>query len=98
MKFNKLILSTVLFFSVLLLQANNIRIGNVELINQDEIDQTYQVKFNLSWENSWRTATLESNWDAAWVFVKYREVPYARWNHATLRQSGFLESDDSEII
>ncbi|MEM8524066.1 MAG: SUMF1/EgtB/PvdO family nonheme iron enzyme [Bacteroidota bacterium] len=97
MKFNKLITLSFLLFSVSFLFGNNIRVRNVELINQDEIDQTYQVKFNLSWENSWRTSTLESNWDAAWIFVKYREVPYARWNHATLRQSGFLESEESEI-
>ncbi|MEL6720215.1 MAG: SUMF1/EgtB/PvdO family nonheme iron enzyme [Bacteroidota bacterium] len=98
MKFNKLITVSLLSFSFLISNANNIRVSNVELTNQDEIDQTYQVIFDLSWENSWRTSTLESNWDAAWVFVKYREVPYARWNHATIRQSGFLESDDSEIV
>jgi len=98
MKFNKLITLSFLLFFVFLLKGNNIRVRNVELNNQDAIDQTYQVKFNLSWENSWRTSTLEANWDAAWVFVKYREVPYARWHHATIRQSGFLESDDSEIV
>jgi formylglycine-generating enzyme required for sulfatase activity len=30
------------------------------------------VQFDLSWENSWRTTTGMANWDAAWVFVKFR--------------------------
>lgn len=47
------------------------------------------VRFNLSWSNSWRVATGPSNWDAAWIFVKYRIeggtgcTPGA-WQHATI--------------
>jgi formylglycine-generating enzyme required for sulfatase activity len=46
-----------------------------------------QVQFDLSWENSWRNTTPTNNWDAAWVFVKYR-VGTGPWLHATLATSG----------
>jgi hypothetical protein len=52
------------------------------------------VQFDLSWENSWRTDNLfpddghnVGNWDAAWVFVKYR-VGDGEWQHAKLHNSG----------
>lgn len=41
------------------------------------------VHFNLSWRNSWRTASLPGNHDAAWVFVKFRAHDGV-WRHATL--------------
>ena len=58
--------------------ANNIAVSNVQLVNKNtsagpnSIENFAMVQFNLSWENSWRTSTGPSNWDAAWVFVKYR--------------------------
>jgi formylglycine-generating enzyme required for sulfatase activity len=45
------------------------------------------VQFNLTWENSWRYSTVPSNWDAAWIFVKYR-VGSGPWLHAFLNNSG----------
>ena len=45
------------------------------------------VQFNLGWDNSWRTSSGPGNWDAAWVFVKYR-VSGGDWHHATLHSSG----------
>jgi formylglycine-generating enzyme required for sulfatase activity len=55
------------------------------------------VTFDLAWGHSWRTAwevpeeqhggkgklSLE-NWDAAWVFVKFRKSGADGWSHATL--------------
>jgi formylglycine-generating enzyme required for sulfatase activity len=47
------------------------------------------VRFNLAWSNSWRVATGPSNWDAAWIFVKYRieggtGCTAGTWQHATI--------------
>lgn len=55
-------------------QATNIQVSNVSLLNQDTIAGTTEIQFNLSWEQSWRYAALAgiNNFDAAWVFVKYR--------------------------
>ena len=70
--------------------ANNIQIpdGSVSLTGKTS---TYtMVQFDLSWENSWRTAT-PNNWDAAWVFVKYKvrslDGGDGLWRHASLNNS-----------
>ncbi|PKP46620.1 MAG: hypothetical protein CVT95_06770 [Bacteroidetes bacterium HGW-Bacteroidetes-12] len=64
--------------------ANNIAVSNTSIVNQNTAGNYTHVKFDVSWENSWRTSTLESNWDAAYVFVKYRIPPMNTWFHATL--------------
>lgn len=48
-----------------------------------------QARFNLSWANSWRVTTGPSNWDAAWIFVKFRVeggtgCTAGNWQHASL--------------
>jgi formylglycine-generating enzyme required for sulfatase activity len=67
-----------------IVQANNVSISNVSLTNQNKQKNYTHVKFDISWDNSWRTSTLESNWDACWVFVKYRLKNKNKWRHATL--------------
>ncbi len=48
-----------------LLWANGITVSNLT-VNQ----AAGTVTFDISWQNSWRDA---ENWDAAWVFVKFRD-------------------------
>jgi len=50
---------------VALLWANGITVSNLS-VNQ----AAGTVTFDISWQNSWRDA---ENWDAAWVFVKFRD-------------------------
>lgn len=54
--------------------AGNIQVSNVTLASQDTALGRTQISFDLSWENSWRysVASNINNWDAAWVFVKFR--------------------------
>jgi formylglycine-generating enzyme required for sulfatase activity len=58
--------------------AGNIQVTSVALTGQNVAAGTNNianfslVQFNLSWENSWRSATGPANWDAAWVFVKFQ--------------------------
>ena len=60
-----------------LLFANNIQVTNATTTGQDTSAGTNNaanytmVEFDLSWDNSWRTSSGPSNWDAAWVFVKF---------------------------
>ncbi len=63
--------------------ANNIQVSNISLENLDATNQNVLVQFDLSWENSWRVSSGPSNWDAAWVFVKYR-ANNGDWGHANL--------------
>lgn len=67
-------------------QANNIQVTNASLTGNNG---TFAfIQFDLSWENSWRGGGL-SNWDAAWVFVKYRDVSNV-WHHVNLAPNGHV--------
>jgi formylglycine-generating enzyme required for sulfatase activity len=81
----------VLIFYLFLLPfgifANNIQISSGRIASQNTAGGFNIVQFNISWENSWRTSTGPSNWDAAWVFVKYR-VGNGSWLHAFLNNTG----------
>jgi len=41
------------------------------------------ITFDIGWDFSWRMSAPPSNWDAAWVFVKYR-IGGGEWRHATM--------------
>jgi len=81
-----LLLSSLLCISCSLF-ANNIAVSNISLTGRNTSAQTVLVQFNLNWQNSWRTSAAPFNWDAAWVFVKYK-VGNGDWKHATLASSG----------
>ena len=69
--------------------SNNISVTKVVLTGRDisagpnNASNFVYVKFNIGWDNSWRTSSAPNNWDAAWVFVKYK-VGSGDWQHATL--------------
>lgn len=80
------------FFCVLagllsgLANANNIRIiGKPELAEQDTTKHTILIRFDLAWDNSWKTSKPE-NHDAAWIFVKCWDGE--SWNHVYLEKDG----------
>ncbi len=62
--------------------ANNIRVANVAAGHQDTGQKQAHVAFDLGWENSWLNNDV--NWDAAWVFVKFRPQGSNDWQHAYL--------------
>lgn len=65
--------------------ANNIRVSNVALSATPNTVLHYTtISFDVAWDNSWRTNVGPSNWDAAWIFVKYRLKNQITWHHATL--------------
>ncbi|MCC5934428.1 MAG: SUMF1/EgtB/PvdO family nonheme iron enzyme [Balneolales bacterium] len=84
----------LLFSLALPARANNIQVTNVTVTGQNTAEGYWLVQFDLSWGNSWRTDNIfpgdghdVGNWDAAWVFVKYR-VGEGEWQHAKLHSSG----------
>lgn len=83
----KLILLSLLVFWGASLMANNIEVNNISLVDQNTDGGFTSVQFDLSWENSWRISVGPANWDAAWVFVKYR-VNGNTWRHATINATG----------
>lgn len=54
------------------LVANNLWVGPATVVDADVTDGLAQVQFEIGWDNSWRVSTAPNNWDAAWVFVKFR--------------------------
>ena len=83
-------------------RANNIIVSNVGLVGKDTSAGLNNpanfgfVKFDISWENSWRTSSAPNNWDAAWVFLKYR-IGTGVWKHATLHTSSSTAPAGSTI-
>jgi len=63
--------------------ANNIEVTNISLTGQNTDDNYTLVQFDLSWENSWRISSGPSNYDGAWVFIKFKENG-GNWEHGTV--------------
>lgn len=66
------------------IEVTNIQVGSIS-------GGSTSVTFDITWSNSWRStapgAPAPNNWDAAWVFVKFRKNGGA-WAHASLNNSG----------
>lgn len=77
--------AVLLWFLSPFLLANNIRVQNVVLEPGPAGSNYAMVRFDLAWDNSWRDA---NNWDAAWVFVKFRKAGDPLWQHAKLNDDG----------
>ena len=60
--------------------ANAVETTSVTLTGQNASDNYTYIQFDIGWNYSWHDGV---NWDAAWVFVKYKETGGV-WNHATL--------------
>lgn len=74
-------------------KANNIRVeGKTRIVNFIGTD-TAVIEVTLRWDNSWRD---DFNWDAAWVFFKYKKRGLANpWQHVYLSSSGHVLSPSS---
>ncbi len=83
-----------IFLPVLLLlctiagvKANNIRVEGKTRVTGFTGD-TAVIEVTLRWDNSWRD---DFNWDAAWVFFKYKKRGLENpWQHAYLSSSGHV--------
>ena len=82
------LIAFLLFMQVSNLVANEIAVTNVSLVNRNKSLDYVFVNFDLSWNNSFRTSSGAANWDAAWVFVKYKIGETGEWKHATLNNGG----------
>jgi len=76
--------------------ANDITLSNFSLTGQNSTNHSTMVKFDIAWENSFRMNSGPSNWDAAWVFVKYR-IGTGEWQPAWLNNTGHFNPAGSVI-
>ena len=78
-RFQWLFLFLLLSFAV---RGNNVKVGGSPALELGSDNSTVSINCTLSWENSWRD---EFNWDAVWVFVKYKkEGDTGAWGHLNL--------------
>jgi formylglycine-generating enzyme required for sulfatase activity len=61
--------------------ANNLSITNVSLVRPNEANKTINIKFDVSWSNSWSDS---ENYDAVWIFAKYKKTADSNWYHVKL--------------
>lgn len=73
-----------------------LNISNIALVNRDDVAGTLDVQFDITWKRSWRLAEAPYNWDAAWVFVKFRHNNI-EWKHASLTPTGHYVPPEGEL-
>ncbi len=61
--------------------ANNVQLTNLSILNNGP--GNIQVKFDVSWDNSWRSTVGQANYDGVWVFFKYKDIS-GNWKHITM--------------
>lgn len=66
--------------------CNNIQVRNISLENLNSTSNWVHIEFDLDWQNSWRVSSGPFNYDAAWVFAKYRRNG-GTWTHCIFSQS-----------
>ena len=73
-----------------------VHVDNTTLLPTNVEAGTRDIRFDIGWNESWRGPFRPSyveavnNWDAAWVFVKYR-TDAGPWLHASIRTSGHTQ-------
>ncbi len=96
-KLKSLSIIACLVMLVFAANANNIQVGEVITLSDHNVEEGYMlVRFDVSWENSWRLSSGPSNHDAAWIFIKYRETG-GEWQHAWLHNEGHTAPAGSAI-
>ncbi len=73
---------------------NYLLVQNVTTTGNNASNKTIQVQFDLSWGNTWWD---DINWDAAWVFIKYKTTS-GEWKHAKINSNGYDHGQDSPNI
>lgn len=82
---------------VLEASATALQITNISTTNLDQTNGTVDIEFDIAWNDSWRLSSGPINWDAAWVFVKFKKNG-GDWKRATLLDSGHTAPSGSEVV
>ena len=60
-------------------QANDIVVSQISLTNRNKAGGYVLVNFTVGWNNSFRISSGAANYDAAWVFIKYKIGDNGEW-------------------
>ncbi len=76
-----------------------ITVFDYELIVSEDLDEGY-IRFNLTWKDSWREDYGDySNWDAAWVFVKFWHPEKSEGSrHLFIAQGSHEHASGMEVV
>ena len=94
MKLRHFFLLAVLSMTSYISLANNVTVTNLTITGQNNALQFKLIQFDISWDNAWKVNSGPNNWDAAWVFVKYKRKSDNTWHHATLHYADGTGSGD----
>lgn len=76
-------------------KANNVQITNASLVNNNGSGGYCFIQFDISWQNSWRGGGV-TNWDAAWVFAKFR-TSNGVWRPLRVDFTGHVAASGSQL-
>lgn len=95
----KQLLTIIIFLVSQSVMANNVQVTNVRLTGLNTTDNFTFVEFDITWENSWRYApdAGPGNWDAVWIFIKYKIGSGGNWQHAWLNDTGHTYCNNTEL-
>lgn len=84
-----LVIAFILLVSIPNIKANNVIINNLTVTGASP-GTNFTLNFNIAWYNSWYLATTPFNWDAVWVFIKYKDCDPTNftWLHAIVDAAG----------
>ena len=91
------ITAIVMIFIPLLLLANNLQISDVSLVDQNLEEDYIFINFDIAWENSWNLSDGPANWDAVWLFAKYR-IDEGDWQQCTFATEDALHEVNEEAL
>lgn len=75
--------------------ANNVRLTKEVYVDPSKIiNNIGTLDFKLEWDNSWRD---DMNWDAVYLFVKYKKKNQADWQHVYLMDGGHTVGAEYDI-
>ena len=85
------VLFTLLIARIFPAHANYLQVSDVRIVNQNLLEHSAIILFDVTWENSWRyDSGFESgNYDAAWLFCKYRTAG-GNWSHVNISANGYI--------
>ena len=85
-----------MLFSISAAWCSDVTVTNIAVATPNPGTGTVSITFDISWTNSWRSSSNPENWDAAWLFVKYR-ANGGDWNHAKLTETGHSIQSNAAI-
>ena len=87
------VITTALLLQCTLIFGNNLQIGTPVLNASNEL------VFTVSWDNSWHTNSAPHNWDAVYIFIKYRNCASTNaWDHVSLSTTASDHSVQSPLM